>query len=231
MKDGVAPTCDLLQASDGALYGTTYAGGATGFGTVFRVTTAGAFTVLHNFVGTDGANPVGGLTQAADGTIYGTAATGGQYNLGTVFKIDRSGAFSVVYSFRAIDGGKPLGNLLLANGENLYGTTNNAGRNYGTVFKLTTTGTFTLLHAFGEFKGDGGLPVAGLIQAKDGRLYGTTQFGGPQNKGVIFRLDLGLAPMTASIPTPTPASTPGPTPGSCVFADANFITNTRSKLQ
>ena len=212
VKDGVAPTCDLLQASDGALYGTTYAGGANGFGTVFRLTTSGAYTVLRNLVAADGANPVGGLTQAPDGTIYGTTATAGQYGLGTVFKIDRSGAFSVLYNFRAIDGGKPLGILLLANDGNLYGTTNNAGRNYGTVFKLTPTGTFTLLHSFGEFKGDGGLPVAGLIQARDGRLYGTTQFGGPQNKGVIFRLDLGLGPITNPSATPTPTSSPTGTP-------------------
>ncbi len=196
-KDGVAPTCDLLQGSDGALYGTTYAAGTGGFGTVFRVTTNGSFSVLHTFTGADGANPVGGLTQTADGALYGTAATGGKYNLGTVFKIDSSGAFSVIHTFIVTEGGKPLGNLLLANDGNFYGTANNAGRNYGTVFKLTPAGSLTVLHTFGEIKGDGGLPVAGLIQANDGRLYGTTQFGGTQNKGTVFRLDLGLKPLVA----------------------------------
>lgn len=211
-KDGFSPTCDLLQATDGALYGTAYGGGASGFGTVFRLTTSGAFTVLHNFNAADGANPIGGLIQAPDGFLYGTTGVGGQYNLGTVFKISPAGDYTVIYNFRITDGGKPIGNLLLANDGNLYGTTSIGGRNYGTIFKLTTTGQFTLLHTFGEVTGDGHSPAAGLIQATDGRLYGMTQFGGSQNKGIVFRLDLGLKPVSTASPTPTPGSTPLPSP-------------------
>jgi uncharacterized repeat protein (TIGR03803 family) len=51
-----------------------------------------------------------------------------------------------------------------------------------------------------------------LIQASDGRLYGVTQFGGSQNKGIVFRLDVGLKPVSTASPTPTPGSTPLPSP-------------------
>lgn len=111
-----------------------------------------------------------------------------------------------------------MGNLLLANDGNLYGTAAvEGGARYGSIFKLTPAGAFTLLHRFGETAGDGHQPVAGLIQATDGRLYGTTQLGGGQNKGIVFRLDLGLTPTPIATPTPTPRSSPSPgsspTPG------------------
>ena len=209
--DGVAPSCDLIQGQDGALYGTAFAG-ATGTGSVFRLTTGGAFTLLHTFAVADGAYPIAGLTPAADGTMYGTTSSGGQYNLGVVYKITPAGVFSIIHTFTLTEGGKPYGNLLLANDGNLYGTANQGGRNYGTVFKLTPAGSLTVLHTFGEITGDGAYPTAGLIQASDGRLYGTTKSGGPQNKGTVFRLDPGLTPSATPTPTPTPTSTPRPAP-------------------
>jgi uncharacterized repeat protein (TIGR03803 family) len=213
--DGVQPTCNLLHATDGNLYGTTYAGGGSGVGTVFKLTTAGGFAVIHTFKGSaalDGSNPVSGLIQTTDGSIYGTTAAGGQSNAGTIFKIDPSGAYSVVYSFKGLEGARPWGDLLQANDGNLYGTTHEGGRGYGTVFKITLTGTFTLLHTFGEVSGDGGAAAAGLIQGTDGKLYGTTNIGGKQNKGVVFRLDLGLRPITTPTPTPTPTPLSSPSP-------------------
>jgi uncharacterized repeat protein (TIGR03803 family) len=213
--DGVQPTCVLLQASDGNLYGTTYAGGASGVGTVFKLTTGGGFSVVHTFKGPvaqDGSNPVGGLIQASDGNLYGTTATGGQYNLGTIYKIDRAGTYSVFHSFTVTEGARPFGNLLQANDGNLYGTTYAGGRNYGTVFKITLTGELTVLHTFAEFRGDGGAAAAGLVQGTDGKLYGTTYFGGTQNKGVVFRLDAGLPRTPTPSPSASPTATASPTP-------------------
>ena len=213
--DGVEPTCVLLQAADENLYGTTYRGGASGVGTVFRLTTGGGFSIIHTFKGpaaVDGSNPVGGLIQASDGNLYGTTATGGQYNLGTIFKIDRAGTYSVLHSFTVTEGASPFGNLLQANDGNLYGTTYAGGRNYGTVFRITLNGQLTVLHTFAEFRGDGGAAAAGLIQGTDGKLYGTTYFGGTQNKGVVFRIDLGLPPIPGSTPSSSPTSSPAASP-------------------
>src|SRR5262249_28545153 len=47
--DGAGPQADLLEGSDGALYGTAGALGANGHGTAFRCTTSNSFTTLHAF--------------------------------------------------------------------------------------------------------------------------------------------------------------------------------------
>jgi uncharacterized repeat protein (TIGR03803 family) len=74
--NGANPYSALVQVSDGTFYGTTYAGGTYGAGTVFKITGGGKLTTLYSFCAqagcTDGANPYGGLVQATDGTFYGT---------------------------------------------------------------------------------------------------------------------------------------------------------------
>ncbi len=84
--DGAYPQAGLT-AVKGTLYGTTSAGGGSGGGTLFRITTDGKKTILHGFGhGTDGSDPVGGLVYF-DGMLYGTTASGGTYGEGTVFAI------------------------------------------------------------------------------------------------------------------------------------------------
>lgn len=94
--DGADPWAALIQASDGSFYGTTFAGGAYGDRTVFRITPAGVETVLHSFAGgSDGREPVGavlppsgGVIQARNGNFYGTAPSGGANNEGTVGQVN-----------------------------------------------------------------------------------------------------------------------------------------------
>ncbi len=65
----------------------------------------------------------------------------------------------------------------------MYGTTvAGGGVNLGSVFKLTPAGVVTVLHSFDG--GDGANPEAGLVQASDGKLYGTTVFGGRHGEGL-----------------------------------------------
>jgi uncharacterized repeat protein (TIGR03803 family) len=158
--DGSAPGVPLIQGSDGNLYGTTATGGAPsttcpqGCGTVFKVTPAGAETVLYSFGSSpaDGRGPSGALVLASDGNFYGTTASGGstalsgmansncQNGCGTVYKITPSGIETVLYSFGSTpdDGVDPIGALLQASDGNLYGATLAGGpANAGTVFKLT----------------------------------------------------------------------------------------------
>ena len=86
--DGANPFAGLIQASDGNFYGTTEFGGTSGYGTVFKITPAGAETVLYSFTnaGVDGGYPQAGLIQGSDGNLYGTTFFGGTGSVGTVFR-------------------------------------------------------------------------------------------------------------------------------------------------
>ena len=201
VKDGANPEAGLVQATNGDLYGTTFGGGATGGGTVFKIGTSGVLATLYSFCSqggcADGGNPEAVLVQAADGDFYGTTLDGGTHIFGTVFKITPSGTLTTLYSFCSLggypncrDGQYPHTALVEAANRDLYGTTSGGGANGGgTVFKITPSGTLTTLYHFCEQGGcaDGKYP-AGLVQAIDGDLYGTTFGGGANSEGTIFKI-------------------------------------------
>ena len=89
--DGEWPKAGLVQATNGDIYGTTYAGGANNYGTVFKISPGGTLTTLYSFCSqgecTDGEYPEAALVQATNGDLYGTTYAGGANNYGTVFKI------------------------------------------------------------------------------------------------------------------------------------------------
>jgi uncharacterized repeat protein (TIGR03803 family) len=204
--DGSAPHAPLLLAADGGLYGITEAGGATNNGTVFKISPAGALTTIHSFCSqtncADGNQPNGGLIQATDGNLYGTASSGGAYGSGVVFKITPSGNLTTLYSFCAeaacADGDAPLAGLVQATDGNFYGTTPSGGvsaecnRGCGTAYKINWAGTLTVLYSFcGCSEDEGQAPVAGLVQATDGNLYGTTYGAIASTWGTVFRITPG----------------------------------------
>jgi uncharacterized repeat protein (TIGR03803 family) len=90
--DGSTPESALLQANDGNFYGTTYDGGSSNGGTVFRMTPAGVLTTLVSFNGTNGAYPYAGLVQGTDGNLYGTTYYGGSSNQGVIFQLVMPGS-------------------------------------------------------------------------------------------------------------------------------------------
>ena len=209
---GGMPWAGLLQARNGDLYGTTPSGGENGVcpglgcGTVYKITPGGSLTTLYTFCSqsgcTDGSGPNGGLVQATNGDLYGMSRGGGANNGGTVYKITSSGTLTTLYSFCSqsgcTDGSGPYAGLIQATDGNLYGTTNHGGANGdGTVFKITPGGTLTTLYSFCSQTGctDGSGLITGLVQATNGKFYGTTQAGGAhQNSGTIFSLSVGLGP-------------------------------------
>jgi uncharacterized repeat protein (TIGR03803 family) len=190
--DGAHPKAPLIQAADGSLYGTTYAGTTLTDGRVFRLA-GGILSVVHTFAGgaADGANPSAAVVQANDGNFYGTTLFGGASDKGTAFKMTPDGTVTLLHSFSGgADGEAPYGALMQAADGNLYGTTRVGGASYGTIYKISLSGTFTVIHTF-TGGAEGAVPVAPFIQAKSGRLYGTTSFGGAHNLGVVFRLPVG----------------------------------------
>ena len=204
--DGASPAAALTQAANGDLYGTTFYGGASDEGTVFKITPGGTLSTLYSFCAElppncpDGASPYAGLLQAADGDFYGTnssagAGTYGVVHGGTVFKITPSGALTTLYSFctqsDCTDGAYPYGTLVQAADRQIYGTTTGGGTyNSGTVFKITPSGTLTTLYSFCAQSGcaDGSNPHAGLVHGSGGFLYGTTTAGGTYNRGTVFKI-------------------------------------------
>jgi uncharacterized repeat protein (TIGR03803 family) len=179
-SDGEAPLASLIDVH-GTLYGTTYAGGAYGNGTVFSITPSGTEQVLYNFAGSpDGASPAASLVDV-NGTLYGTTTEGGAYDGGTVFSITPAGTEQVLYSFKGHDGYYPSASLISVNGT-LYGTSQGGGSGYGTVVRIRiSTGKGRVLHSF-TGRPDGAYPAASLINVK-GTLYGTTSGGGASTCG------------------------------------------------
>jgi uncharacterized repeat protein (TIGR03803 family) len=203
-EDGSWPQ-GVVEGSDGVLYGTTQTGGhpsgveyATGCGTVFKVNKDGSgYAVLHRFSGTngDGIAPWAGLVEGRDGKLYGTTLEGGADNLGTIFRLNKiGGGYEVLHSFRGgeADGAKPMSGLLSGRDGSLYGTTDvgGSGDHNGTVFKLNPDGTgYQLLHSFAVEPFDGRFPRSSLVEGRDGALYGTTQSGGTNDAGTVFKLN------------------------------------------
>ena len=198
--DGTNPWDGLVQGSDGNFYGTTSAGGASHGGTVFKITPGGVLSTIYSFSNdSNGGAPYAGLVLASDGNFYGTTGYGGANGQGgTVFRITPSGTLTTLYSFCSqvnvsgycTDGAYPDRRLVQASDGNFYGTTGGGGANDdGTLFKITPGGTLTTLYSFSG-GADGGSPYTTLLQVIDGNLYGTTQNGGANNDGTVFRVTL-----------------------------------------
>jgi len=268
VTNGVNPVAGLARGPDGGLYGSTRAGGSTfgdprsynsfGFGTIFKITTNGDFTLLHNFTGgADGVSPffnsqlmsddylyavgsdiINGLSQvlkilpdgtvnifttlaptiglahisplmeSRDGIFYGASMTGGIFNNGGVYKVSRAGAASLVTSFTNADG-LCWGSLVEGTDGNLYGArSGSAFSTYGFVFRVTPDGMYQTLASFPSMYP--AQPRAGLIQAKDGRLYGTLfgygYQGQPNEAGAVFRVTV---PSAAAPKLRPPSRAPG----------------------
>jgi uncharacterized repeat protein (TIGR03803 family) len=214
--DGAEPAAGLVLSGD-TLYGTAQLGGSWGYGTVFKMNTAGTdFTNLHDFTVTS--TNLSGVDTNSDGTypnglillgntLYGTASGGGSAGSGTVFAVNPNGTgFTNLHTFTAAsgayphltntDGVAPAGGLVLS-GSLLYGTTQFGGSaGNGTVFAVNPNGTgFTNLYSFTatssrypNTNSDGANPQAGLLLSGS-TLYGTASQGGSSGSGTVFKLN------------------------------------------
>jgi uncharacterized repeat protein (TIGR03803 family) len=197
--DGSYPVAGLIADSAGNLYGTTRYGGASGDGTVFKLSLLNGSwneTVLYSFAGgSDGISPAASLVMDSAGNLFGTTRLGGPDSAGTIFELSFSGGSwkeSVLYSFTGgADGGSPQAALVIR-GNVLLGATPQGGANgNGTVFYLAhLNGKWTekVLYSFAGGNTDGAYPYSALIFDRTGNLYGTTESGGPNEAGSVFEL-------------------------------------------
>lgn len=248
--DGENPEfAGVIFDQSGNMYGTTFNGGAHGFGVVYELSPSGSTwteKVLYSFANSpDGANPINGVIMDKAGNIFGTTYAGGSSGNGTVFRLTPSGnswqertlgtinstaaglsidsagniygttfqgifkltpgqggySAKVIFTFnpnlQQQQGSNPTGTLAIDSSGNVFGTTYGGGAHgLGTVYELVkgTNGGYTqkLLCSFSTAKGNNSnLPFAGVILDPAGNIYGTTTQGGifnPPGDGTIYEL-------------------------------------------
>lgn len=190
-NDGARINAELLQASDGGLWGVTPFGGAADAGVVFRLGLDGQYTVVHHFGGgLEGSSPSSPLVQGADGALYGSCRSGGERGAGTIYRISLNGDYTELYSFSGGSprvGKVPVGSLVAAADGWLYGVTLVGGRHgTGCIFRLHPSGEMQVLHAFDA--DEQVVYKSGLSQGADGQLYGTVDGAVKSNAGAVFAL-------------------------------------------
>ena len=199
--DGAYPYAGVVADSEGALYGTTSAGGTSYGGIVFRLLPpskpGGVWKeeVLHDFAGTPDTNvSLAHLVFDNSENLYGTGSSAGEFGYGAAFELSppsagNSWSETILYSFTGgSDGGDLIAGLVFDSTGDLYGTALIGGdaegsQGSGTVFELSPPAapganwTENTLHTF---KGgtDGRGPFAGVIVDNNGFVYGTTLTGG-----------------------------------------------------
>ena len=210
--DGGDPEGEVVFGPDGALYGTTSAGGdlncnpPIGCGTVFKLQPSARAvgralsdwteTVLYRFTQSPNIGFGRTVTFDAAGNVYGSVShvTSGN-DAGGVYELTPSGGGwneTVIYQFQDGDDGRnPTGNLVFDSAGNLYGVTDDQGLyGYGTVFELSHSQsgwTNTTIHAFQDGN-DGAIPFAGPIFNPAGNLLGTAASGGANGGGTVFQM-------------------------------------------
>jgi uncharacterized repeat protein (TIGR03803 family) len=186
---GCQPMGNLMQASNGQLYGTCFLGGFYASCTIDRYDpVTGTYYNIHDFNVGMGDFPRSGLVEANNGKLYGAASSGGpppSWN-GLLYSIDMTtNVYTVEHYFSVTDGFAPWGCPILKNGI-LYGLTTGGGAfSDGVLYSYNiASSTYTALYNFDEATGN--VPKGSLYEAANGIFYGLTSEGGANGHGVIF---------------------------------------------
>ncbi len=182
----------IVKATNGILYLAT---SSDSVGSILCYNTADNSRIrVLNFDTTDGRLPFGGLLYTKNGNLYGMTAYGGAYNDGELFCFNPlNKTYKKLYDFNKVNGLHPWGNLIEAKDGKLYGMTSGGGVNDtamwnhgdGVIFSFNPAdNSYKKLHDF-KWK-EGATPQSSLLQAKNGKLYGLTWYGGAYQHGVVF---------------------------------------------
>jgi uncharacterized repeat protein (TIGR03803 family) len=199
-KDGANPVAGVSFDTAGNLYGTTSAGGAQTYGTIFRLAPSASGwneTVLHDFeLQKDGGVPYAGIVVSSTGSLYGAATEGGgggSNGGGTIFEMSPSGngwSFNVLYNLHGWGISGSFRNVMMSTGK-IYATTHCDGAySSGTIYELTLAGgtwSYKELYTF-TGRSDGLFSFSSLTPDGKGFLWGTTKQGGGNGSGVIFKI-------------------------------------------
>lgn len=188
-KQGANPYyTNLIQASNGKLYGMTFNGGASDVGIIFSYDpVTSAYNKLYDFDITNGSSPEGSLINGSDGKLYGMTSFGGNLNVGVIFSFDPSSStYTKLYDFDNTTGANPEGSLLQTSDGKMYGMTTQGGaNNLGVIFSFDPlSNSFAVLKNFDDV--NGAIPTGNLVATSNGLLYGMTVNGGINGAGVIF---------------------------------------------
>jgi uncharacterized repeat protein (TIGR03803 family) len=186
------PISPPVQARSGRWFGVTSYSNNQQYGTLYTLGSGGDYHAIQKFDGIIGNYPVTLTPGVVDDYVYGTALYGpSRAPLGMVFKAG-DGGIQPLHVFDKIEnGGKSVSVMQASNGR-LYGTSPQGGIFYGfwygLIYSLNSDGSdYKILRKFSG--ADGAVPVAGLLEASDGLLYGTTSAGGKFGRGVAYRID------------------------------------------
>lgn len=191
--DGAQPKSDLIQASDGNIYGTTTYGGTNDQGTIFQYNISNStYTVKHSFSATTtGKNPWSGkLIEFPEGKLWGTTIVGGTSGFGAIYSyVLTSGSVTKVYNFPGgTNGENPGGSLVVGSDNLIYGVTQKGGsNNTGIVFSINpSNNSFSKKQSFNG-SSYGSTPYGGMFKGSDNLIYGLTSAGGNYNSGVLYQ--------------------------------------------
>ena len=185
-KDPSTPS-SLILSSDGNLYGTSASGGTHGAGTVFKMTTKGALTVLHSFNGdTEGTAPSSVARDIRQGNIYGTTTS-------TVFKMvaGKGGTYtlSTLYSGTIVGG---FQSATLDSSSNLYGIAQTCTTHpvNPCLFEIPNGGEWEIIYSF--VSGDPYSLLGNILINNSGDLYVSAAYGGTDFYGYVLEIGSGV---------------------------------------
>ncbi len=189
---GSDPQSSVIQASNGKLYGLTRLGGTNNIGVIFEYDLAtSTFTKKYDMISANGQFPQGSLIEASNGRLYGVNRFGGASGAGTLFEYNLSlSSYSVLISFSTAIGTNPQATPIQASNGKIYGTTLSGGSAAGgVIYEYDLSGsTYSVVFNY-TAASTGNQPVGGIVQASNGKIYGTTNQGGANNVGVLFEFN------------------------------------------
>jgi uncharacterized repeat protein (TIGR03803 family) len=198
-SSGAFPGSSLVKTESGDFLGTAPVAGSSAFGTIYKITAAGQFSVLKNLIFPGGIYPAGPLVKGTDGKFYGVTNSGGTAGRGTVYRFTEPGTLEKLAQFPVGRGVFPQGRLAQGTDGSVFGVATAVAIDGsplpGIVFKLTPA---KVLSDVASFQGEVGkianlaandpYVASGLIKGPDGNFYGVSSVGGSQNAGTAFRV-------------------------------------------